>query len=322
MKKSSSFLNFVAIMSLFSLFLISLCEAKAKIQGGADDEEEVRSTIASDPYAGGGSKKRNSPAHASIPKKTSSSVSGVLIDEKNNKLTLSTPIRFDENNALAIPSQGIVLKVVDLLKNNPQMRIRIIVHTDSLGTDQKNLENTQKRAQSLGVYLMQNGIDMSRFELVGMGDRETIASDETKEGREKNRRVEFLLLTPIQVPAAPNTLPPPPFSPPPAQNPIPTAPSSETPPSVVAPSPSAPPPPAEASPSSLPQVAPPAPITPAPLPSNPLPVAPPPPPPPAQNLPLNTAPAPSPIPNPVPDLPPSTTPPPTAVPVAPPPAVQ
>ncbi len=305
MKRKSSLL-----LLAFSVILIATqaLTAKTKIESAADDEDEVKSTIRSDPYAGGGHRKTGS-----APKTSSGSSSGLVsLNEKDGKIVVLQPIRFDDKNNLAIASQGIVLKLVDLLKKNPQTRTRIIVHTDSLGSDQKNIENSQKRAQSLGVYLIQNGIDMSRFELVGMGDREPVASDDTREGRQKNNRVDFLLITPLPTQATPPT-PPPPAPPAPVTPPVPEAPTAPlTPP--VAPAPEAP-----AVPSPIPPPPPPptaAPIAPAPTPPVPealpqpqsLPSIPAPaptvpaptltPPPPSQMAPAPTTPPPAPVPPP------------------------
>lgn len=264
------------------LIISDSLSAKSKIEKGGDDEDEVKSTISSDPYAGGGHKtSHNNPA-----KTSSKSTDLVSLNEKDGKINVVQPIRFDDKNNLAIESQGIVLKIVDVLKKNPQARTRIIVHTDSLGSDQKNIENSQKRAQALGVYLIQSGIDMSRFELVGMGDRELIASDDTREGRQKNNRVDFLLITPIPTQTTPPTPPPPPpaapVTPPvpetppatitPPAPPAPAAPAIPSPTPTPAPAPVLATPPAVEPPQNNPPVAAPIPApTAAPLPSTPTP---------------------------------------------------
>lgn len=67
-------------------------------------------------------------------------------------------------------------------------------HTDYFGSRSFNQELSQKRAQSVVNYLVSKGIDAGRLEAKGYGEVQPIASNETKEGRSMNRRVEFVVL--------------------------------------------------------------------------------------------------------------------------------
>ena len=67
-------------------------------------------------------------------------------------------------------------------------------HTDSIGTDAVNQRLSEQRASSVGNYLIGQGLMRERFEIVGMGKRYPVASNDTDSGRALNRRVEIRLL--------------------------------------------------------------------------------------------------------------------------------
>ena len=83
--------------------------------------------------------------------------------------------------------------VAIVLKEYNQTLIDVTGHTDSTGSDQYNLELSQKRANSVANYLMAQGLDGRRFYVVGAGESQPIATNDTPEGREQNRRVEIRL---------------------------------------------------------------------------------------------------------------------------------
>lgn len=84
-------------------------------------------------------------------------------------------------------------KLAEVLKNNPDTNINIYGHTDSKGADAYNLTLSEKRANAVVSYLNSLGIPKSRINAKGLGETEPIASNETEEGRAKNRRVEFAI---------------------------------------------------------------------------------------------------------------------------------
>lgn len=84
--------------------------------------------------------------------------------------------------------------VVDLLQTEPERRIRIEGHTDSSGPANVNMRISQARAEAVRDALVGMGIDADRFQAVGMGEEFPIASNETAEGRNQNRRVDVILL--------------------------------------------------------------------------------------------------------------------------------
>ena len=83
----------------------------------------------------------------------------------------------------------------EILKENPNIRVEIGGHTDSLGSRMANQKISEKRAQSVKKYLMDKfGIASNRMVVKGYGSARPIAEDRTREGRAKNRRVEFKIL--------------------------------------------------------------------------------------------------------------------------------
>jgi len=84
-------------------------------------------------------------------------------------------------------------KVADILKLNPQYRLRIEGYSDSIGADELNLLLSRKRAAIVLNYLViTGGIDPDRLHAIGCGEAKPIAENETWEGRALNRRVELV----------------------------------------------------------------------------------------------------------------------------------
>jgi len=81
-------------------------------------------------------------------------------------------------------------RLVQLLQENPTLKLQIEGHTDNIGNIADNLKLSQNRAQSVVTYLVGKGIVASRLTAKGFGASKPIASNETEEGRAKNRRTE------------------------------------------------------------------------------------------------------------------------------------
>jgi len=105
-------------------------------------------------------------------------------------------IYFDRNKTNINPSAA---KALDqngmILKENPQIKVEIGGHTDSGGSDKVNLKISEKRALSAKKYLQDKfNISDNRMTIKGYGESKPIADNQTKEGRAKNRRVEFRVI--------------------------------------------------------------------------------------------------------------------------------
>ncbi|MDA7858002.1 OmpA family protein, partial [bacterium] len=85
-------------------------------------------------------------------------------------------------------------QVAELLNQYPKYKIKIEGHTDSVGTEMRNLTLSERRAQGVTSYLMSRGVSPTRLTSIGFGETKPIASNRTIEGRFANRRVEFVVL--------------------------------------------------------------------------------------------------------------------------------
>jgi outer membrane protein OmpA-like peptidoglycan-associated protein len=84
--------------------------------------------------------------------------------------------------------------LVEFLKSNPSVKAQISGHTDTKGSDQYNINLSEGRAGSVRAYLLENWIDHDRITSQGYGEGVPVATNETDEGRQLNRRVEFTIL--------------------------------------------------------------------------------------------------------------------------------
>jgi outer membrane protein OmpA-like peptidoglycan-associated protein len=103
-------------------------------------------------------------------------------------------VRFDINkSSLTTQAQANLDKLVPVFNEYAETNIEIFGYTDNTGTPEYNLTLSQKRAESVKVYLVSKGLLTSRFKTSGYGIADPIASNETVEGRSQNRRVEFAI---------------------------------------------------------------------------------------------------------------------------------
>jgi outer membrane protein OmpA-like peptidoglycan-associated protein len=88
-----------------------------------------------------------------------------------------------------------LMRLVSLLKAYPDMRIEIGGHTDAKGSDSYNLRLSENRAKSVVDYLVSKGLSENRLQYKGYGKMKPIDTNDTEEGRAKNRRVEFKIIS-------------------------------------------------------------------------------------------------------------------------------
>ena len=82
-------------------------------------------------------------------------------------------------------------KLVELLNDNPNLKIQIDGHTDNVGQQKDNLELSNNRAKSVVGYLLSKGINQQRLSFKGFGATKPVADNNTETGRAKNRRTEL-----------------------------------------------------------------------------------------------------------------------------------
>ena len=103
-------------------------------------------------------------------------------------------VEFDTGSATIKPASAVVLgEIAKLLDSRPQLNLMVIGHTDNKGTFEYNLNLSSQRAHSVTRYLVeQHGIDQGRLQSGGVGYQAPVASNDTPEGRARNRRVELV----------------------------------------------------------------------------------------------------------------------------------
>lgn len=84
--------------------------------------------------------------------------------------------------------------IAQVLRENPDMRLRITGHTDNVGSEAANLALSERRARAVQQEFVMLGLNGERFEIDCKGESEPIDTNDTEEGRQKNRRIEFTVL--------------------------------------------------------------------------------------------------------------------------------
>ncbi|MCA9674892.1 MAG: OmpA family protein [Kofleriaceae bacterium] len=108
---------------------------------------------------------------------------------------ISDIVYFDFDKArIKSKSFQVLDAVVGVLNAHPDIRVRVEGHTDDQGTAKHNMELSQRRAEAVRDYLIKKGIDAGRLEAQGFGQTRPLAEGRSKAAREKNRRVEFIII--------------------------------------------------------------------------------------------------------------------------------
>ena len=119
-------------------------------------------------------------------------------DTRNKMLTqnkwVTHGILFDVNSANIKPeSYGTLKEIANVLKENPDLKVNIVGHTDADGADAANLDLSKRRSASVKAALAKEfAIDESRMETDGKGESEPIDKNDKPAGKANNRRVEFI----------------------------------------------------------------------------------------------------------------------------------
>ncbi len=97
-----------------------------------------------------------------------------------------------DSSTLNSSAKSILDGVVGKMSAHPSSHFTIEGHTDSRSTDDYNLALSERRANAVKSYLVSKGVDASSLSAVGKGESQPVASNDTKEGRAANRRVDIL----------------------------------------------------------------------------------------------------------------------------------
>ncbi|NNE30512.1 MAG: OmpA family protein [Saprospiraceae bacterium] len=128
-----------------------------------------------------------------IPKKSPASVSEpVAISEP----VILKNVFFDTASSELRPESFSELeKLKNFLNENPGLVIRIQGHTDNVGEDLYNKDLSLARAKAVYQFLIDKGISLQRLSFEGFGEIQPIDSNDTEQGRQNNRRTEFVVLS-------------------------------------------------------------------------------------------------------------------------------
>jgi outer membrane protein OmpA-like peptidoglycan-associated protein len=113
-----------------------------------------------------------------------------------SNIQITDKVQFEIGSDKLMPvSFGLLDEVAQVMGDNEQIEIvEVAGHTDSTGGAKRNRELSQKRAESVRTYLAGKGIAKARLTAKGYGPDKPIAGNDTPEGREANRRVEFVII--------------------------------------------------------------------------------------------------------------------------------
>lgn len=114
------------------------------------------------------------------------------VSESEINLVMPSDITFDYDRAEVKPEfRGVINSLADALATQPSSTIDIIGYADSTGSDTYNQLLSERRAQSVAYWLENQGVQAPRLVAFGRGELQPIASNNTEEGRARNRRVEI-----------------------------------------------------------------------------------------------------------------------------------
>ncbi len=111
-------------------------------------------------------------------------------------LSLSAQTLFAFDSTTVVTNQSLDL-LVEQLTSYPEDKVQILGYTDNSGSEAYNQRLSEQRAKAVAAYLTEKGIDASRLTVVGKGEANPVASNDTQQGRVQNRRVEVRFDTTI-----------------------------------------------------------------------------------------------------------------------------
>jgi outer membrane protein OmpA-like peptidoglycan-associated protein len=123
-------------------------------------------------------------------------ISGATIERVGEgiKITFDSGILFSTNSStLEYNAKTNISKLAAILNKYPDTNILVTGHTDSDGSEEYNYTLSESRAKSVSDYTGTRGVSSSRFTIIGLGEGEPVASNDTDNGKRMNRRVEIAI---------------------------------------------------------------------------------------------------------------------------------
>lgn len=129
---------------------------------------------------------------------TTLSEKSIIIAEdtiRANEVFVFSNINFEHNSTQLLASSYRPLEqIMEALRTNPEFNLEITGHTDNVGSQKANQWLSEKRAEAVATFLINNGIRKNRLTVSGKGESEPIAENDSEEGRFLNRRVAFIFV--------------------------------------------------------------------------------------------------------------------------------
>lgn len=125
---------------------------------------------------------------------------GIEVDRQGDDIVLNMPssvtFGFDSSD-ITSQARSALDDVAEVLREYPETLVNIAGHTDSTGSADYNQRLSERRAEAVGNYLAQSGVQRQRLSMRGYGLTQPVASNDSESGRAQNRRVE-ITLSPMQ----------------------------------------------------------------------------------------------------------------------------
>jgi len=118
--------------------------------------------------------------------------------ERGLVITLGDVLFDTGKSTLAPGAYATVDRLASALKENPERKVVIEGHTDSMGSDEYNQELSQRRAQAVQSALLERGVGSGQISAYGKGETFPVASNENAAGRQQNRRVELVFTNEVK----------------------------------------------------------------------------------------------------------------------------
>ena len=102
------------------------------------------------------------------------------------------PVYFDYDQSIIKSDYHLFLnKLIRVINGHSDLRIKVTGHTDSDGSDEYNIALSKRRSEAIIQYFQMNGLDRDKVKIDFKGEKEPVESNHTKQGKQKNRRVDF-----------------------------------------------------------------------------------------------------------------------------------
>lgn len=114
---------------------------------------------------------------------------------KDGRVAISGGILFEHDSDKLTPdAENIVMRVAEVMKEDPDLKIAVVGNTDNTGDFNYNIKLSERRANAFVNALVKNGVGTNRLAAVGVGPLSPVTTNDTSEGRAQNRRVELVLI--------------------------------------------------------------------------------------------------------------------------------